>query len=276
MKCVLNNSNAVPIFGRSVSYKETENFKNAEQYYSDCYLMATVDSLTNSYNGRRILQQQLEIDNNNENINCYLYSPTGEKEKYVIPANTAISGYEDLYKNQNNKYIRALDISVAEYEKRHSIKPFICRLSEIVKTYRFENNVPAHFMEQLTGVKPITVGSTYKDLTLKGHREELMQLFQKMAKEKHYSFVLTSGYKKFNGRRYHAYIIEDVNLEKNTITIKEKRKNTPQEISIDEALSVFCAMSGYFESDLAKNLPKEYSREFTNFGDFWKKEFAVN
>ena len=159
MKCVLNNSNAVPIFGRSVSYKETENFKNAEQYYSDCYLMATVDSLTNSYNGRRILQQQLEIDNNNENINCYLYSPTGEKEKYVIP------------ENQNNKYIRALDISVAEYEKRHSTKPFICRLSEIVKMYRFENNVPAHFMEQFTGVKPIIIGSTYKNLTLKRHKK---------------------------------------------------------------------------------------------------------
>lgn len=273
MKCVLN-SNTMPNFTSSVSYSEIDELQSAKQYYSDCYLMATVDSLTNSYNGRRILQQQLECDTNNGYVYCYLYSPSGEKERYTVPANTAVAGYESLYENQNNKYIRALDISVAEYEKKHSTKPLICRLSEVVKTFRFENNLPANFMEQLTGVKPITVGSTYKDLTLEDHKKELMPLFERMAKEKNYSFVLTSGYKKFNGRRYHAYIIEDVNLEKNTITVKEKRQNTPQEISIDEALSVFCAMSGYFESDLAKNLPKEYSQEFTNFGDFWKKEFV--
>ena len=45
-----------------------------------------------------------------------------------------------------------------------------------------------------------------------------------MEAEKDYSFIIGSGQKKFDGRRWHVYIIQNVDLKNNTITIKEKRK----------------------------------------------------
>ena len=52
--------------------------------------------------------------------------------------------------------------------------------------------------------------------------------------------------------RWHVYIIEDVDLSNNQITVKEKRSNNPQTMTIDEALKCFKFIVGYFNSDLHK------------------------
>lgn len=267
MKCA-QKIRYFPTFTASITNQDTDNLKTAKQYYSDCYLMATLDCLTNSYNGKRILKQQIHKDANN--VTCYMYNPKGEKEKYEIPKDIAIQGYEKLYENQPDKIVRAMDITVAQYEKKHHTKPFICRISEIIKNYRFENNVPSLFMEQFTGVKPITIGNSYTDISLKKHKKELIPIFEKMAREKNYSFVIATGIKSFEGRRYHVYSVEDINLLKNTITVKQKRTNIPITMDIDEALSTFQTFSGYFNQDLAKNLPNEHSKEFVKVTPFWK------
>ena len=77
-----------------------------------------------------------------------------------------------------------------------------------------------------------------------------MELFKRMDKEEKHSFVISTGVKPFNGHYWHVYIIQDVDLKKNTITVKEKRENVPQTISIDEALKTFKFIAGYFNSDL--------------------------
>ena len=73
-----------------------------------------------------------------------------------------------------------------------------------------------------------------------------MKLFKQMEAEKDYSFIIGSGQKKFDGRRWHVYIIQNVDLKNNTITIKEKRKNQPQTMDIDTALKTFKYIAGYF------------------------------
>ena len=62
-----------------------------------------------------------------------------------------------------------------------------------------------------------------------------------------------NGLKKFNNRRFHVYVIENVDMEKQELTIKNKRGNIVQTISFDEALKTFKSISGYFNKDLAQD-----------------------
>ena len=77
-----------------------------------------------------------------------------------------------------------------------------------------------------------------------------MNLFERMDKEKKHSFVIGTGVKMLDGRTWHVYILEDVNLKDGTITVKEKRGNKPRVMSIDSALNTFKFIVGYFDSDL--------------------------
>ena len=145
-----------------------------------------------------------------------------------------------------------MDISVAEYEKKYKSKPWICRVTDNFKAYRFENNIPSHFMKILTGKEPHVIGETDFNVDLEGYRDQVMALFERMDKEKDHSFVMGTGVKMLDGRTWHVYVVEDVDLNNKTITVKEKRGNNPKTMSIDTALRTFKFIVGYFNGDLAK------------------------
>lgn len=245
-----------PAFKANITDADINNLKSAKQYFSDCYLICSLETLTQTENGREILKKQIQYDDDNGNINCYLYNGQGNREQYSIPASTAVKGYEKLYKIQKNPIVRSVDISVAEYEKKHKSKYWLCSLSDIFKTYKFENNLPSHFMKMLTGVTPHIIGETDFNLDLSRYKAEVMKLFEKMAKEKEHSFIIATGVKKLDDKIFHVYVIENVNLEENTITVKQKRSNISQKMSIDMALKKFKYIVGYFNSDLKSAVKK--------------------
>ena len=74
-----------------------------------------------------------------------------------------------------------------------------------------------------------------------------------MEKEKKHSFVIGTGVKMLDSKTWHVYILEDVDLKNNTVTVKEKRGNKPRTMSIDSALNTFKFIVGYFDSDLKEN-----------------------
>ena len=246
-------------FRGPISDKDIDGFEQAKQHFSDCYLMTTLETLSHTQNGRKILKEQIQYDNGNPNIiNCYLYKSNGEKEKYSIPSDRVMKGYEKLYAAQDNKIIRSMDVSVAEYENKYQAKPLICRITDNFKTYAFENNLPSHFMKVFTGVEPRVIAEKDFNIDLNGYRAEVMELFKRMDKEKKHSFVIGTGMKMLDGRTWHVYILEDVDLENNTVTVKEKRGNNPRVMTIDTALNTFKYIAGYFDSDLAK---KEFQQQ---------------
>lgn len=251
MKCFFNICNVG--FRSSISDKEIDSFKNAEQHFSDCYIMSTLETLSKTENGRKILKKQIEHDDENPNIiNCYLYTPKGFKEKYQIPSNMAVKGYEKLYKLQNNEIIRSIDVSVGEYEKKFKAKPWICRFTDDFKTYTFENSLPSHFMTILTGKEPtINIAETDFNIDLSSRKDEVMELFKKMDKNKDHSLVIGTGLKMLDGRTWHVYVLQDVDLDNNTITVKNKRGNQTKTMNIDTALNTFKFIVGYFNEDLA-------------------------
>lgn len=251
MKCGFNSVNIG--FRASISDKEIDEFKNTKQHFSDCYLMTSLETLSHTPNGRKILKKQIKHDDNNPNlINCYLYTPMGTKEKYAIPTNAVVKGYKSLYEKQTNDIIRSMDVSVGEYEKRYKTKPWICRVTDDFKSYEFENNLPSHFLKIFTGKEP-TVNIAERDfnMDLSSYKDQVMKVFERMDKEKEHSLLIGTGMKMLDGRTWHVYVLEDVDLENGTVTVKEKRGNTPRVMSIDSALNTFKYVVGYFNNDLA-------------------------
>lgn len=251
MKCSLNLYNLG--FKSAISDKEIDNFSSAEQHFSDCYIMTTLETLSHTENGRKVLKKQIEHDDYNPNmINCYVYAPDGFREKYSVPTNTAVKGYEKLYKAQDNEIVRSVDVTVGEYEKRYKAKPWICRFTDDFKTYTFENSIPSHFMTILTGKEPtVNIAEMDFNVDLSTRKDEVMDLFKRMQNDKNHSLVIGTGLKMLDGRTWHVYVLEDVDLDKNTVTVKNKRGNITKSMSIDSAINTFKFIVGYFNEDLA-------------------------
>ena len=250
MRCNFNVYNIG--FKSSITDKDIDDFKDARQHFSDCYIMSTLETLSHTKNGRKILKKQIQRDDNNPNlINCYLYAPNGTREKYPIPTNAVVKGYEKLYKAQNNELVRSVDITVGEYENKYKAKPWICRFTDDFKTYSFENSLPSPFMTILTGKKPtVNIAETDFNIDLDSKRNEVMELFKRMQTDKEHSLVIGTGLKMLDGRTWHVYVLEDVDLDKNTITDKNKRGNVVKTMNIDTALNTFKFIVGYFDKDL--------------------------
>ena len=46
-------------FRASISNKDIDSLKDAKQYFSDCYIIGTLESLAQTENGREILKEQI-------------------------------------------------------------------------------------------------------------------------------------------------------------------------------------------------------------------------
>ena len=45
-----------PMFRAAISDKDIDNFEHAKQHFSDCYLMTTLETLSHTPNGRKVLK----------------------------------------------------------------------------------------------------------------------------------------------------------------------------------------------------------------------------
>ena len=106
-------------------------------------------------------------------------------------------------------------------------------------------------MTILTGKKPtVNIAETDFNIDLDSKRNEVMELFKRMQTDKEHSLVIGTGLKMLDGRTWHVYVLEDVDLDKNTITVKNKRGNVVKTMNIDTALNTFKFIVGYFDKDL--------------------------
>lgn len=80
-------------FRASISDKEIDDLKNTKQHFSECYLMTSLESLSHTKNGRKILKDNIKrYDKNPYLINCFLYATNGKQIKYTIPTNAVVKG----------------------------------------------------------------------------------------------------------------------------------------------------------------------------------------
>ena len=235
-----------------ISTMDVESLRSVKQHFSDCYIVSSLEAFSNSSNGVKMLQNRISYsDKSLQTLKCCLYSPEGDKKYYYVPVSQALKGYEKLYQHQDNKIVRALDVSVNEYEKCYKTKPLICHIASFFKNFTFEFNIVSNFMKQLTGKEPtVNIAEKSLNINLKPYKEKVLELFKRMEKEKDHSFVIGSGIKKVDDKRWHVYVLEDVNLAENKVTLKNKRGNIRKVVPIEEVLENFKYIVGYFGEDL--------------------------
>ena len=109
-------------------------------------------------------------------------------------------------------------------------------------------------MNILTGIEPtVNIAETDFNVDLSSRKDEVMELFKRMQTDKEHSLVIGTGLKMLDGRTWHVYVLEDVDLDNNTITVKNKRGNITKTMNIDTALNTFKFIVGYFNKDLEVN-----------------------
>lgn len=241
---------------KPISQEQILSLRNAKQHFADCYLVSSIQALTNTENGRKILQHNITTDGTNFNIRFnhvidkaedYFVSEKAHKNLVLV----------DRFANEieldepHHPIIKAVEVAMEHLLWQHpEKKPLVCRL--VTDTIQeFEYNKPSNFMEMFTGRKPIVLNEGGLRQTLKSHREEAMQLFERMDKGNDYSFIAGTGIFGREGLRYaHCYPINGVNFENKYLEITENRSHETIKLPFERAIRGLKYLTGYFNSGL--------------------------
>ena len=242
-----------------IKKEDIDTFSKGLQEYADCYLIASLDALSKSTEGRRVLSQNIS------------------KVKRDYPFTTTIDEFQIVFRNVNNKK-KAILVGEKEYDKNFSVfynqnnkifcamkmamnkiirnnffkKPFVCRLTSPFSK-SFEYNRPSNFMYMFTGKKPIVIAENDINWNLKNYKTQVLSLLKKMSKVKNnnYTFVAGTGLKKCRTiSNWHCVVIDSVDFKRKVLVLKNKRANSCTEITFDELINNFKFIVGYFNKNL--------------------------
>lgn len=264
-----------PLF-QKITEADISSLKQAEQVFSDCYILSSLHALAKSSFGRQFLTKNInKIPNEvptvyfsdlspktlkhsppfkTMNIDTFQFTFNdvyGKRENYCVAP-------EDLKKNmkiyikQKTPVVRAMEIAMNRLVHRHFFKkPLVSRLMCPFLNRSFEYNVPSNFLKTFTGVKPLSIGEKGLNMTLKKHKEKVLELFKKMSKNPDdYSFVAGTGFKTFGEEKgWHCFVVENCDYEKQLLTLCNKRNKKPIVVSFDKAIETLKYITGYFKED---------------------------
>lgn len=268
-------SSVRPLF-QKITEADITSIKNAEQVFSDCYMVSSLHALAKSSFGRNFLTKNInKIPNEvptvyfsdlspktlkhsqpfkTMNIDTFRFTFNdvyGKRESYCIAPEDFKKNIR-IYAKQKTPIIRAMEIAMNRLVHRHFFKkPLISRLQYPFLNRSFEFNMPSNFLKTFTGVKPLSIGEKGLNMTLKTHKDEVVQLFKKMSENPdEYSFVAGTGLKTFGEEKnWHCFVIENCDYEKQQLTLCNKRHKKPIVVSFDKAIETLKYITGYFKED---------------------------
>lgn len=246
--------------------------KSSKQIFSDCYLTSSLEALTNSVNGKKIISNNVKYKNDID-VPKILYSYHDEPEQSIL--------FKMKFPNVDNKAeeynISPKDIfeilckllCLGPTPERNVFIPFEAAMDKLIKehffkkpivsrlitdnAHRFEYNKPSNFMRMFTGKEPIVLNENTVWMSLKKKSGKAFDLFEKMGNtpNNNYSFVIGTGESIMgNHARWHCYTITNADNQTRRISIKEKRHNVQENVSYDEAIKAFKFIVGYFDDML--------------------------
>lgn len=242
---------------KPISINEIQNLKHAVQYFQDCYLVSSIGALAKSENGRKILAQNIA---HTKDGYCVKFRNIDGKSKdfFVSQKETEDLIYMDKYLNPmqipadkpHNPIIKAIEVAMSKLlTETPSKKPWICRFPKCNENFEF--NKPSNFLEMFTGKKPISINENNLRLSLKGKKEESMDIFNKLKDTPDNSFVMGSSFGFDAGiSNTHCYRVENVNPQYNTIDLFDHRLLRTITLTFDEAIKKMKFIVGYFDKDL--------------------------
>lgn len=267
-------SSTTPLHFHRLKNSDVGSLCTALQEYSDCYLISSLEALSKSKEGRKILFQnirktdiQIKLKDFSEDI---IGSETGQikfdlsifkiifnninnkKEAFTVGLKE-LNKYFGIYHKQKNHLVYAMKMAMQKLIEKHPTrKPLISRIANPFKM-KFEYNKPSNFLRMFTGKEPIVVGESDINFNLKKYKDKIFPLLEKMGKtpKENYSFVVGTGIKGYTKTKsWHCLVIEHVNIKDRTVTVKNKRSNAKQSMSFDDFLKKFKYLVGYFNENL--------------------------
>lgn len=242
---------------RQLNNKEIKELGNAAQIFSDCYLVSSLRALAKTAAGQDILKHNIKISENFGEQNFKINFPYNNYKDIFITQDEIKSlkltnKYHETISPEKTSHpiLRAVEIAMNKLISDNPLtKPFICRLVNCNE--KFEYNFASNFMEIFTGKKPYSLNEKTLYMSLKNNKNAAYNLFKRLGEEGNFNFIAGTGwplkhYLAFN----HCYLVDNVDLQKQSINILEPRTNKIFSFSFDEAIKSLKYFTGYFKNDL--------------------------
>ncbi len=240
---------------KPINFEEIKSLQRVKQHFHDCYLVTSLNSLSNSENGRKILQNNILREGSNFKIK--FKNVNGNQEDFFITEKEI----DDLtlcdrffnpieLKEPHNPIIKAIEVAMNKLlSKFPDKKSFINRLYKTNE--QFEYNNPSRFMEMFTGITPLNINEKSFRMSLRKNSDDAKGLFQQIGNNNNSSFIVGTGHHFIKGMtNWHCYTLEKVDNKANTIQIFDNRYQEPITMSFDEAVKKLKYITGYFNESL--------------------------
>lgn len=240
---------------KPINFEEIKSLQRVKQHFHDCYLITSLNSLSNSENGRKILQNNILREGSSFKIK--FKNVNGNQEDFFITEKEI----DDLtlcdrffnpieLKEPHNPIIKAIEVAMNKLlSKFPDKKSFINRLYKTNE--QFEYNNPSRFMEMFTGITPLNINEKSFRMSLRKNSDDAKGLFQQIGNNNNSSFIVGTGHHFIKGMtNWHCYTLEKVDNKANTIQIFDNRYQEPITMSFDEAVKKLKYITGYFNESL--------------------------
>lgn len=240
---------------KPINFEEIKSLQRVKQHFHDCYLVTSLNSLSNSENGRKILQNNILREGSNFKIK--FKNVNGNQEDFFITEKeidnlTLCDRFFNPIelKEPHNPIIKAIEVAMNKLlSKFPDKKSFINRLYKTNE--QFEYNNPSRFMEMFTGITPLNINEKSFRMSLRKNSDDAKGLFQQIGNNNNSSFIVGTGHNFINGMtNWHCYTLEKVDNTNKTIQIFDHRFQEKITMPFDEAVKKLKYITGYFNENL--------------------------
>lgn len=235
-----------------ITFDEILSLRMAKQNFRDCYLVSSINALTRSENGRKVLAQNIQRDG--ENFCIRFNDVNGLPETYLVKQAECdqLVLYDEFMepvplKVPHNPIIKAIEIAMNKLLKLHpDKKPFVCRIPKCQESFEF--NKVSNFLKMFTGIRPYTLNESGLRMTLYKDEKIAKRIFTEM-KTRDCSFVMGTG--------YHLNPLEDLphcytftNADSGMVELYDCRRQTHFNRTENDIISSIKYICGYFDNML--------------------------
>ena len=244
---------------KPITNLEITELRQARQVFSDCYLVSTLNSLSRTAEGRKILKTNISKRQTGTSAGYKIcFQDVYGTPKDVFVTDKEIDNLVDKYFNvvkhdiKKNKTLKAVEVAMGKLINDHPFLKSIvnrCAFSDEA----FEYNTPSRFMKLFTGKKPIALNEQTLNLTLSSKKENAAELLKQIAKaDGEQNFIAgTSAFVSHpNIKNWHCYVLEKVNPDNNAVTVYDTRTTETYTLSFTSFIKSFKYITGFFSKDL--------------------------
>lgn len=240
---------------KPINLSEIKTLQRVKQHFHDCYLVTSINALSNTENGRKILQNNILREGNNFKIKFKNINGNSEDffvtEREIDDLILCDSFFNPIEIDEpHNPIIKAIEIAMNKLLKKYPDKKSFA--NKLYKTNeKFEYNNPSRFMEMFTEIKPININENSIRMSLKSKSYAAKEILKEIGKNENSSFIAGTGHRFIKGlTNWHCYTLEKVDNKNSIMQIFDNRYQDIIIMTVEDAIRKLKYLTGYFNEDL--------------------------